>query len=693
MAVTMLLLLLGLVAMLGLVEVGYLYWAKRDTQKVADLAALAGAQRLGTCAANLADNAAARGNAMRDNGFSGTLAIACGHWEPGQAGTDHFGAATPALPVNAVRAIAERPSLPLFSFFPALPTIRASAVASNVRPVAAFSVGTTLLSFDGGSPLGQALKAVGVDLGGTSLVGYDGLAHVNVTPAGLLKALGIEVPADISVGDLNALLASQLHAKALIDILDAVVTVAGQSQLVDANLDLLDALEAKLGTPPLDVVLGSADGAGGLFARIVAPDGDGHGALDAQVNALDLIATAIGVASGGHAATADIDLNLGLLRVTVQTRVIEPPSIAIGGVGATAYSAQLRSFVHIVAGTGDIPLIGNLLRLKLDLPIALDLVAAQATLTDLCTRGDAQGRPLANIAVDAPLLKMCVGNITAANAFSTTGGCDRIPGVNDNRRLLALGLGNVNLLSLDTHMHTDALVAAGSGDLYAGQTRRLPDGSNPLAIGSTLDDLGTALVAALLGDTLNAGARLADPKSVRDGVADALWNQTSGGPAQYGERRNQAIAAIDSATGGLHGFLGDLTGNVLGLLGSLVTLDVPGLLGSVGGLLGSVGNLLGQLLGGVLGTGCEPGLLNGFQGNAVQCKADISNALAGASGPAGNPNAIVGLLGFLLKSLQPILDGLGSRVLSPLLDDLGLDIGHTDVHLQSLQCSRTRLVY
>ena len=52
MSVTMMLLMLGLVAMLGLVEIGYLYWAKRDVQKVADLSALAGAQRLDLCTAD-----------------------------------------------------------------------------------------------------------------------------------------------------------------------------------------------------------------------------------------------------------------------------------------------------------------------------------------------------------------------------------------------------------------------------------------------------------------------------------------------------------------------------------------------------------------------------------------------------------------------------------------------------------------
>lgn len=48
-AITIMLCMLGLIAILGLIEVGYLYWAKRDVQKIADLAALAGAQRL-SCA-------------------------------------------------------------------------------------------------------------------------------------------------------------------------------------------------------------------------------------------------------------------------------------------------------------------------------------------------------------------------------------------------------------------------------------------------------------------------------------------------------------------------------------------------------------------------------------------------------------------------------------------------------------------
>ncbi|WP_213977580.1 pilus assembly protein TadG-related protein, partial [Serratia marcescens] len=78
MSVTMMLVMLALLAMLGLVEIGYLFWAKRDAQKVADLAALAGAQRLELCTADNSDNSAARQNALAQNRFAGTLQIRCG---------------------------------------------------------------------------------------------------------------------------------------------------------------------------------------------------------------------------------------------------------------------------------------------------------------------------------------------------------------------------------------------------------------------------------------------------------------------------------------------------------------------------------------------------------------------------------------------------------------------------------------
>lgn len=269
MSVTMMLVMLGLVTMLGLVEIGYLYWAKRDVQKIADLSALAGAQRLDLCTANRADNAAARSNALTANRFPGTLQVSCGVWNPTHASTDHFIGTAPA-PVNAVKVIAERPVLPFFGQTHGLPQVRAQAVATRAPPLAVFSVGSQLLRVNGNTPLGGVLKLVGVDLDQTTLLGYDGLAQAKITPGGLLRALGIPVDANISVGDFNALLAA--HKVSLGQLLDATASVLSQSGVAHVDMRALkDALAAKLDINQLNLQLGSNAAAAACSAASSPP--------------------------------------------------------------------------------------------------------------------------------------------------------------------------------------------------------------------------------------------------------------------------------------------------------------------------------------------------------------------------------------------------------------------------------------
>ncbi len=688
-AVPMLLLLLGLITMLGLIEVGYLYWARRDTQKVADLAALAGAQQLQACAAGNGSNSAAYGNAHTENGFNGAgsaLTISCGTWDPvANAGiTDHFGPSGTGVAPNSVKVLAQRPVLPIWGFAGALPNVSTEAVASTAPPIAAFSVGTTLVNVNNTSTLSQLLKGVGIPLNNTSLVGYEGLANVNITPAGLLQQLGVEVPANISVGDLNTLLASQLSAHALIDVLNAIVTVAGQQSLVNANVSLLNAITAQIPNVTLGTVtLGSTSNApGGLFAQIIAPDGSAQAALNAQVNALQLIATAIGVGTGRHAVQTQSGITLGnLLNVTAATSVIEPPSIGIGGVGTTAYSAQIRTFINITLSTSSIPLLGGIINLNLHLPMAIDLVTAQGVLTDLCDTLSSSGAAQASIAVNSSLLKVCVGNITQANAFSTAAGCDQIPGANTPTLLFGLSAAGINLASLNTAFAINPLPANGSGTLSAGQSAIIPEGGNPLAIGTTVDNLINTLLAALLA---NPNAQTGSTGSATASqTATDLWNGTN--PSlSYPARVQQALGEIQNASTGLQGLLGNVTGSVVDLLGNALQLNVAGVLGDVGNLLGGVTGALGSLLNNV---GCT------LLGSQSACINVIGGALSGG-GSGTSSNAFVGLLGLLLQTLQGPLDQVGSSVLTPLLQNtLGLDLGQTTVNLQSLQCHRVQLVY
>ena len=115
-------------------------------------------------------------------------------------------------------------------------------------------------------------------------------------------------------------------------------------------------------------------------------------------------------------------------------------------------------------------------------------------------------------------------------------------------------------------------------------------------------------------------------------------------------------------------------------------------------------NVLGGLLD-VLGlTSCQ-GLIAGLAFN--DC---VSNSLAkylqtkpgGLSGSGGyNPVTGSGSCGSVLclllkpvidNTLRPLLDGVGNLLSKLLSDVLGLQLGRTDVHIQSIQCGRSQLV-
>ena len=683
----MLLMMLFLFTMLGVAEVGYLYWAKRDTQKVADLAALAGAQQLSACASDNSNNTVAQGNARTENAFRYGLTITCGTWDPvaNAAIADHFGATASGNAPNAVKVVAQRPVLPIWGMAGNLPTVGGTAVASGLQPVAVFSVGSTLATVNSAAPLGQLLQGVGLNLSNVSLVGYNGLATATITPSGLLNQLGVQVPANISVGDLNTLLASSLQARALIDVLNATVIAAGQQQLVSTNATLVNAITATLGSAPGTVTLGSSNGQpGGLFAQIVAPDSAAQSALNARVNALQLISTAIGVATGKHALTVSVPpTSIPGLTVTAAASVVEPPAIGIGGVGTKAFTSQIRAFARLQIASSNIPLIGGLVggfvNIQLDLPVAIDLVNAQATLTDLCTQKDAAGHDLATISVNSSVLKTCVGNITQANAFSTAGSCDQIAGANTDKTLLNVSVAGTSLANVTTHFAIGALPASGSDTFYAGKTENLPANGTPLTIGSTITNLFTALTQVMIGTTLGTNAT-----SLGNNLGTDLWNANAAAHTGVLPNNNQLAAALNQLqanTSSLGSFLQNAPQQVTDLLGNTLTLNLGGVLAGAGNLVGSLLNVVGGILG---NTACTL--------STASCISYLQTTLKGTS--SGVSNGLLGVLGFVLQTLQAPLNALGTTTLSPLLTGtLGVNLGVSTVNLQSLQCHGVQLVY
>ncbi len=171
MSITMMLVMLALLAMLGLIEIGYLFWAKRDAQKVADLAALAGAQRLELCTSDNSDNAA-RHSALTQNTFEGACRSAAATGAP--TAPPPTASSPPSMP--ATRAMPCRSSrssvLPFFGQN-TLPTVSVEP-ARRSEPTAVFAVGSQLLRTNGDSVLLSTLRLVGLDVTNATVLSYDG---------------------------------------------------------------------------------------------------------------------------------------------------------------------------------------------------------------------------------------------------------------------------------------------------------------------------------------------------------------------------------------------------------------------------------------------------------------------------------------------------------------------------------------
>lgn len=703
MSVTMMLIMVGLVTMLGLVEVGYLYWAKRDVQKIADLAALAGAQRLDLCSADRSDNSAARGNAVQAHRFPGTLSVRCGDWNPKNTSSDHF---LDSATVNAVKVIAERPGLPFFGQTRGLPQVRAQAVATRAPPLAVFSVGSQLLRVNGNTPLGGVLKLVGVDLDQTTLLGYDGLAQARITPGGLLKALGIPVDANISIGDFNALLAA--HKVSLGQLLDATASVLAQSGAANVDLRALrNALAAQLDIDQLTIQLGSNAAGSGLFGSIVAPDGPASAALQAEVNALDLITTSISIANGGKGVAVNQLTILGLVQATAA--IIEPPSIAIGGVGARAYNAQVRVHVDIDSNNLSLGLgkVLGLLGIRLRLPVYADVTNAMGTLTGLqCAAQPAT----ASIRVESSVLRACVGKVDASAQFSKRNVCDA--GLQNEQLLTLLGTPLINdQIKLNALTHDETLT------LSPGETRST--WINGAQIGSAVNDLVRELLR-VLGGMLNPAPKGMGKAETAQQLADQYLAATRKSNGQFDVDASIALLRDGSASLGIARFGDWQVKNGVPYACGLLGLGTCYRDGSVweayrvtvtGQGLGALDGLLGTVLGGLVINRCS-GLVsvllsynNCVKGNLVSYLQTADDGLldnhqgsGGVTDPGTNTVACSGLLCTLLRPvleglLKPLLNGVGTLLGQTLALVLGLELGRTDVHLQAVQCTPAQLVY
>lgn len=694
-AVTMMLVLLGLVVVLGLVEIGYLYWSKRDVQKTADLAALAGAQRLELCTTDYKDNLAARRNATTDNSFQGQLAISCGYWGSELPSGARFTSVNSGRPLNAVQVTASRDSLPFFGQIGDMPRISATAVARRTAPQAAFSVGSRLLNINNNAPLQGLLRLVGIDLNQTQVASYQGLAQVKITPRGLLDALGIPVATDISVGELNNLLAAKQVSVAR--LLDIMADLGARQEVAGLRLGVLQNELARVGLDKVLVQLGSTATSSGLFAQIAGGSEAAAGALDVDLNALEVLGTGISIANASHAvAIPRLDL-LGLLKA--KASIVEPASLGIGPVGTTAYNSQVRVFLDI--DTNNLNVLGLQLGSLLDslgtrirLPTYIDVIDGYGTLTAInCSAQPAT----ATVSVDSSIANVCIGK--ASTAWDSTA------------ELCSTGLQEEQLITLfNNNVLTQKIPLRGLSTrdtltLSAGQVGTVKP--NEAALGTLVSNLTNALFNVLQSLFKPAGSNNDVARNLAIQYLDATKVNGIYDPAKVVDalragykdpHRNIDLPPLGSWTTKIPVCEGNILicipqnkdGDVWQGFLNETTLSKPNLLGGLFDILGI--------------TSCS-GIVKGLAFN--EC---VRNSLTkylqtkqdGFSGNTGyDPTTATGtcssVLCILLKPvvdgvLQPVLDGIGKLLSVTLSEVLGLQLGRTDVHMQSIQCGRSQLV-
>lgn len=663
--------LVGLV-LLGVAHLAYSFYMKREMQKGADLAALSAVQVLGMgtpadCArAVTAGRISALANVP---GFFATftaadITVECKVWDSTRADASgmHVFDAASGQSFNAVRVgVRKRLAsiIPTFSGGSDGGTLVATtAVATNTQPVAAFSVGSRLLRLERGGLLSQLLTSVGASPAQLDVLDAAGLASVNITPAGLLQALGLPLSVATGVGTPEQLAA--VNNLTLGQLLNATLTVIDKAGTVGADVGLLkNAINTVLALMPLNLPVKLFGDGGVLDLSVVG--GGAASALQANVNALNILETALVVANGQN--LINLGLSVPLLGVDARVRIVEPPTVAIGGVGTQATSAGIRVYLRV--NVGHIPVVGSilgsLLNTNVDLPIIINVAQSTGTLTKLCEAPLSQDQ--ATISVTSSVANVCLGrfpgmpgaNATPAEFASLTNTCE--PGA-------ASAIGRYRILQvLGLPFTAKATVFAFSSSQPKSVTLTEPPSPNSsTTINATNIDLA-ALASSVLSAVLN----------------DLLGNVIS--------TDNRELAA--TLVGGSATNAGKSIADVLaGLKSDADKLKT----GPIGGLLGGTLQLVGNLLGGVVtivaDTTCNlSGLFD--QGKIRECRINYiaANALGGAS---GGTNA--GLQTIVMTLLTPVLNTL-SLVLNQALNVLGVSIGQTDVSLLSVDCGKPRLVY
>lgn len=344
------------------IDLGHLFWVRRDLQRCVDLASLSAATDLANADATARRIAA--GNGFDPAAAGNTLVVVTGIYDEAARS---FAAAGSLAQQNAVQASATA-TVPYF-FVAGDRSVSASAISTR-NPIAGFSLGSFVARLDTAStPLLNTL------LGGLlgSPVSLDLLSYQGLAAAGV--SLG-DLQAALNIGSVDALLDTTLTLAGWIDAAIAALNHRGDPASVQAAT-VLATLRASAGAASLRL---------GDLIRVGLDNPEA--AATAEINLLQMVTMAAQVAGGsGLVKTAPAVAIPGVAAVNLAMTLVDPPAIAIGPARqdangnwlARAHSGQARLRLNV-------RLLGTVGGSVVNLPIYIEAGAADASLTGIDCR-------------------------------------------------------------------------------------------------------------------------------------------------------------------------------------------------------------------------------------------------------------------------------------------------------------------
>lgn len=366
-----------------------IYSERRQAQAMVDLAAI-------TAASNINNVNTAVVTTLTDNGMPGVVVQASGQTIAPAVGktvvtvtqgryastttnvTQRFQAGV--TPYNAVRVtLAKVPARYFASSLIPTPVIGTQATAS-MTPQATFSVGSRLLSVNGGI-LNALLSGL---LGGNislSVMDYNGLISADVSVLSFISALATQL--NITAGTYSDVLASKATVG---QIATAMANVPGLGNTAKVALQTI----ASKSTSTVKIPLSSLVDLGptGSLGLGQQPSG-----LGVDASAMGMLTAAAVLANGTNQAAVDLGATIpGLLSTKLNIAIGQPPQsspwLAVGGIGTVVRTAQTRIKLTASVGVGTSGLGGGISLLAVNLPLNVEVAYAEAKLTDItCPTG------------------------------------------------------------------------------------------------------------------------------------------------------------------------------------------------------------------------------------------------------------------------------------------------------------------